>query len=182
MPRLLLPSLRPTPTATTSSKLQIAYFTHHSCSMASSAGVKRGADHLAGSAADTKKPKANGSITAFFGAPKPSGNLNATGDSAGSASTGPMSKFNKEKWVSNLNAEQKELLKLEIDTLHETWLAHLKDELLTKEFLALKRFLKKEIDSGQKIFPPLEDVYSWYAAVSDPSGDGPLFWPAFGLG
>lgn len=70
-------------------------------------------------------------------------------------------KFNKDAWVEKLTDEQKELLKLEIDTLHESWLSVLKDEVVTKEFLDLKRFLKRELDSGKKIFPPMEDVYSW---------------------
>lgn len=60
-----------------------------------------------------------------------------------------------------MTPEQKELLQLEIDTLHESWLAHLKDEVVTPEFLSLKRFLKKERESTVKIFPPEEDVYSW---------------------
>jgi uracil-DNA glycosylase len=77
-----------------------------------------------------------------------------------------VSKFNKEAWVAKLTDEQKELLKLEIDTLHESWLAVLKDEVVTKEFLDLKRFLKQEIASGKKIFPPMEDVYSWYVFPS----------------
>ncbi|KAJ9659795.1 uracil DNA glycosylase [Coniosporium apollinis] len=117
--------------------------------------LKRKAADLA--AADAKKPKANGSITSFFGQPKPV---------AGTASTNPAkgpvpSKFDKDAWVAKLSDEQKELLKLEIETLHESWLAHLKDEVVSKEFLELKRFLKKEIESGKKVFPPLEDVYSW---------------------
>jgi uracil-DNA glycosylase len=45
-------------------------------------------------------------------------------------------------------------------------LAHLKDEIVTKEFLDLKRFLKKEVESGQKVFPPSKDVYSWYVPQS----------------
>jgi uracil-DNA glycosylase len=53
-------------------------------------------------------------------------------------------------------------LKLEIDTLHESWLGQLKDEVTSPEFLSLKRFLKAELASGKKIFPPMEDVYSWY--------------------
>jgi uracil-DNA glycosylase len=110
--------------------------------------LKRKAAEIA--TAEAKKPKANGSITAFFGAPKPSG---------ASASAAP--KFNKDAWVKTLTPEQKELLKLEIDTLHESWLAHLKDEVVSKEFLDLKRFLKKEWESGVKIFPPKEDIYSW---------------------
>jgi len=60
---------------------------------------------------------------------------------------------------------------LEIDTLHESWLAQLKDDIITKEFLDLKRFLRQEMDSGKKVFPPMEDVYSWYESLrfSQPS-------------
>lgn len=63
--------------------------------------------------------------------------------------------------MASLTPEQKDLLQLEIDTLDESWLAHLKDEVVSPEFLNLKRFLKKEKDSGAKIFPPEEDIYSW---------------------
>ncbi|KAI9850332.1 MAG: uracil DNA glycosylase [Thelocarpon superellum] len=109
-----------------------------------------------------KKAKADGSITSFFGAPKSTAATNATlGVSSSPVSTPATVKFDKEKWVEKLTAEQKELLKLEIDTLHESWLAHLKDEVLTKEFLDLKRFLKAEVQAGKKVFPPAEDVYSW---------------------
>ena len=52
-------------------------------------------------------------------------------------------------------------MKLEIDTLDPSWLAHLREDVLHNEFLELKRFLQREIDSGTKIFPPLEDLYSW---------------------
>lgn len=106
--------------------------------------AKRDASHLA-AAATAKKPKQNGSITSFFGAPKVK-----------------VTKFDKSKWVATLTQEQKELLQLEIDTLHESWLAHLKDEIVTKEFLDLKRFLKKQRESGVTVFPPPEDIYSWY--------------------
>lgn len=61
------------------------------------------------------------------------------------------------------------LLGLEIETLHESWLAQLKDEVLTKEFLELKRFLKAEHDKGEKIFPPAPDVYSWCVVQSSQS-------------
>jgi len=115
------------------------------------ANLKRKAADLA--AAEAKKPKANGSITSFFAAPKPV--------ASSSSSAPPVIKFDKQKWLEKLTDEQKELLKLEIETLHESWLAHLKDEVLTKEFLALKRFLKKEKEDGKTIFPPMEDVYSW---------------------
>ncbi|KAJ5172246.1 Uracil-DNA glycosylase [Penicillium capsulatum] len=117
--------------------------------------LKRNADHLSAAGADKKKPK-GGSIMSFFGAPKPK----APDAQAAEAPARPSS-FNKEKWVASLTPEQKELLQLEIDTLDESWLAHLKDEVVTTEFLNLKRFLKKEKDSKTKVFPPEEDVYSW---------------------
>lgn len=123
-----------------------------------SPALKRKADISASSPAESKKPK-GGSITSFFGAPKPKpGNTQS-----GNASSPPRpTSFNKEKWVASLKPEQKELLQLEIDTLDESWLAHLKDEIVTPEFLNLKRFLKKEKDAKAKVFPPEEDVYSWY--------------------
>ena len=74
-------------------------------------------------------------------------------------------KFDKEAWVERLSQEQKDLLALEIFSLHETWLAVLKDEILKPEFLELKRFLKREREAGKTIFPPAEDVYSWYVCL-----------------
>jgi len=117
---------------------------------------------------DAKKPKANGSITSFFGPPKTvSTTTKVTGttieklpSSPATAST-PVKKFDKEAWVKTLSDEQKDLLALEIGTLHESWLKELKDEVTSKDFLELKRFLKKEHEAGKKIFPPAEDVYSW---------------------
>lgn len=73
----------------------------------------------------------------------------------------PLPKFDKGKWVEKLTPEQKDLLALEIASLDETWLSQLKDEIVTKDFLDLKRFLKKEHENGKKIFPPAADVYSW---------------------
>ncbi|KAJ5536793.1 Uracil-DNA glycosylase [Penicillium frequentans] len=119
--------------------------------------LKRNADHLSTPASDTKKPK-GGSITSFFGVPKPK--VLSTQDN-GVAPAARSNSFSKERWVSSLTAEQKDLLQLEIDTLDESWLAHLKDDVTTPEFLNLKRFLKKEKDSKAKVFPPNEDVYSW---------------------
>ncbi|RDW73273.1 uracil-DNA glycosylase [Coleophoma cylindrospora] len=113
------------------------------------------------SPSEIKKPKANASITSFFGPPKTvSSSTKATGTSTETIDAAP-TKFDKEKWVAKLTAEQKELLKLEIDTLHESWLSQLKDEITGKDFLELKKFLKRELDSGKKVFPPMEDVYSW---------------------
>lgn len=102
---------------------------------------------------DAKKPKANGNIASFFGAPKPK--------PVDTSAPAPAVKFDKQKWVNGLTPEQKELLKLEIETLDSSWLALLKDEVTSREFLELKKFLDKETSAGKKWFPPAEDVYSW---------------------
>jgi hypothetical protein len=128
--------------------------------MSTTTSRKRDADHLSNSDIDVKKPKGNGSITSFFGLPKPRTPVAPGLVNTSQTSTSP--KFNKARWVAGLTTEQKDLLKLEIETLDESWLAHLKEEVLTKEFLNLKRFLKTEIDSGAQIFPPLGEVYAWY--------------------
>jgi uracil-DNA glycosylase len=121
------------------------------------------------SPADLKKPKKNADLTSFFGAPKvvPSGGGKPVSLTSGAATVEDLQpvKFDKEKWVSSLKEEQRQLLKLEIDTLDSSWLAVLKDEIVTPGFLDLKRFLQKEIDAKQKIYPPLEDVYSWYVEL-----------------
>lgn len=117
---------------------------------------KRKAD--AAAANDAKKAKKDSSLTSFFGPPKITSSVSSTPPEAQGAVP---PKFDKEKWIATLNDEQKDLLKLEIDTLDLTWLAALKDELTTPSFLALKRFLKKEIEIGKKVFPPLPEVYSW---------------------
>ncbi|KAL9632855.1 MAG: hypothetical protein Q9164_005052 [Protoblastenia rupestris] len=82
-------------------------------------------------------------------------------DTPQTAPATPASKFDKAKWVEKLTQEQQDLLALEIETLDDSWLAQLKDEVMSKDFLALKRFLKSEHDAGKKIFPPAPDVYSW---------------------
>lgn len=141
--------------------------------MSSSSSLKRKASSLV---PDAKKAKQDGNIMSFFGAPKAAANARpasstangtngATKPAAVAAAEAPAEvpapKFDKDKWLAGLTAEQKDLLKLEIDTLHESWLALLKDEIVTKEFLELKRFLQKETAAGRKWFPPAEDVYSW---------------------
>lgn len=104
--------------------------------------------------ADSKRPKANGSITSFFGgAPKPA--------AAASNVAAAAPKFDKQKWIASLKPEQKKLLQLEIDTLDDSWLAHLKDDITAPDFLNLKKYLEKETAGGRKWFPPAEDVYSW---------------------
>lgn len=112
---------------------------------------------------DAKKPKADGSITSFFGKPKTTSS--STSSSASAAPAPPTVKFNKDQWVAKLTDEQRELLKLEIDTLHESWLAHLSDEVLSSSFLDLKRFLKREKEKGVTIYPAEQDIYSWYVTA-----------------
>jgi len=120
--------------------------------------LKRKAE-LTAAANDPKKAKKDSSLTSFFGPPKVVSS--STNGTSSSEAQGAAPKFDKEKWVASLNAEQRDLLKLEIDTLDPTWLAHLKDEIVTPGFLNLKRFLKREIDAGKTIFPPMDEVYSW---------------------
>ncbi|RMY75462.1 hypothetical protein D0863_02567 [Hortaea werneckii] len=129
--------------------------------------LKRKATDLAADAA--KKPKANSAITSFFSQPKPNPPTSSTnpavphtnGDAAPDAEASQPVKFDKDAWVAKLTPEQKELLKLEIETLHESWLGALKEEVVSKEFLDLKRFLKRELETDKKVFPPSDDIYSW---------------------
>ncbi|KAK4192607.1 putative uracil-DNA glycosylase [Podospora australis] len=112
-----------------------------------------------------KKTKQDGNIMSFFGgasnssAKEPPTTPERKTAAAPLEAAGP--KFDKEKWVATLTDEQKKLLQLEIDTLHESWLVHLKDEIVSKEFLDLKRFLEREYAAKKQIFPPKEDIYSW---------------------
>lgn len=107
----------------------------------------------------TKKARA---ITSFF-APLGAASSSAPADSAPNASTSTRPKFDKERWASKLSDEHKSLLQLEINTMEQSWFRALKDELITPEFLSLKRFLRNEKDGGKTIYPPEEDIYSWYA-------------------
>ncbi|CAK7198673.1 uracil DNA glycosylase [Sporothrix eucalyptigena] len=126
------------------------------------ASLKRKAGAELAAAADPKKAKqGQSSLMSFFNAPK---GVPAATSAAASTSTAHFQatpKFDKAKWVAKLTKEQQQLLKLEIDTLGESWLAVLKDELITPSFLDLKRFLSREHTAGRKIFPPPADVYSW---------------------
>ncbi|KAK6459656.1 uracil-DNA glycosylase [Scheffersomyces xylosifermentans] len=67
--------------------------------------------------------------------------------------------FIKDEWLASLTAEQKQLLDLEISTLHISWLAALHKELTKPYFLNLKRFLATQ--RGVKVFPPEDQIYSW---------------------
>ena len=148
------------------------HFFHLNCFLMASkttttASGKRDANHLSAPTADSKKFKSNTSITSFFGVPKPKNTVDSkrtvsSSSSSSLSSSFSTSNFNKEKWVASLSPEQKDLLQLEIQTLDDSWLAQLKDEVTSPEFLSLKRFLKQEKQSGATIFPPENEIYSWY--------------------
>ncbi|KAK6361408.1 uracil DNA glycosylase [Orbilia blumenaviensis] len=103
--------------------------------------AKRKATDSASSATE-KKPKAS-TITGFF-----------------SAAPGSKTPFDKQAWANKLKPEQRELLKLEIDTMDASWLAVLKEALLEPSFLKLKAFLKEEFKAN-RVYPPANEVYSW---------------------
>lgn len=111
--------------------------------------------HIKRKAADTTStaPKKARSITAFFGS--------SAGASSSSTPSSPVLKFDKQKWVSKLSDEQRSLLSLEINTMHDSWLGALKEELVTPDFLSLKRFLQSEKEQGKRVYPPEGDIYSW---------------------
>lgn len=113
--------------------------------------VKRKAADTATTASKKARP-----ISSFF---VPSGASSSTSNQVPNSSA--VSRFDKQKWVSELSDEQRSLLRLEIDTMHVSWLGALKEELVTPDFLSLKRFLQSEKEKGKKIYPPEEDVYSW---------------------
>ena len=114
------------------------------------------------SQASTKAPASNTPpVTASIFNKKADAAAAASALSTSSSSSVPGSKFDKQKWIDSLNAEQKDLLALEIEHLHESWLGPLKDEVTSSSFLDLKRFLKREHEAGKQIFPPAADVYSW---------------------
>jgi uracil-DNA glycosylase len=106
-------------------------------------------------AAPATSAKKSRSITSFF-VPKPASDGTADGSSSSLPTALP--KFNKEAWVSSLSKEQKSLLTLEIETMDDSWLAVLKDELVSDKFLSLKKFLSEEKGA---IYPPRKDIYSW---------------------
>jgi len=116
-------------------------------------GFKRKAADTAAKSSPEKKAR---SITSFFGQPT----------RVASKAAKPLEKFDKAAWIESLNAEEKDLLKLEIDTLETSWLSVLKDTIKEKYFLDLKRFLRKEKESGQTVYPKEEDIYSWLVSIS----------------
>lgn len=67
--------------------------------------------------------------------------------------------FNKAAWIGTLTPEEKQLLSLEINTLHITWLTFLHKELTKPYFIKLKKFLRAQ--AGKTVFPPPGRIYSW---------------------
>lgn len=103
-----------------------------------------------------KKVK-SAAITSFF---KKDGVSHSSTPRTAAPSLTPDTPFDKSEWVTQLEPAQKELLALEIDTLHESWLSALHQELTKPYFLRLKEYLAKERKT-QVVFPPDKDIYSW---------------------
>ncbi|KAI0599957.1 uracil-DNA glycosylase-like protein [Biscogniauxia sp. FL1348] len=126
----------------------------------SSPSLKRKSEGPLSSTDANKKAKGNASITSFFGPPKTGAGRSGPASSPSTEAAAAAS-WDKAKWVATLTPEQKKYLALEIQTLHPSWLQHLRDEITSPEFIALKKFLDSELKNGKKVFPPREDVYSW---------------------
>lgn len=114
---------------------------------------KRAAQTIADASAKKLKPSA---ITSFF-----KKDAVVVSSTPRSVTTVPSTPFDKAAWIAKLNDKQRELLQLEIDTLHDSWLSVLHQELTQPYFIKLKEFLAKERKSSTAIFPPEKDVYSW---------------------
>ncbi|OLL24844.1 Uracil-DNA glycosylase, partial [Neolecta irregularis DAH-3] len=101
---------------------------------------------------DPSKKLKQGNLSGFF--------KSGSSSPAATKST-KASRWNKHEWVQGLTEDQKVLLKLEIDTLHESWLAELHGDLTKDYFLQLKRFLSSEKQSKNTVYPQDADIYSW---------------------
>lgn len=95
--------------------------------------------------------------------PKPAAISNtsgpANGEEADYAAICAHFNFKKQEWVNSLAPEERQLLTLEISTMHISWLAALHKELTKPYFLKLKRFLHSQ--SGKTVFPPPGHIYAW---------------------
>ncbi|KAI8086312.1 uracil-DNA glycosylase-like protein [Halteromyces radiatus] len=65
------------------------------------------------------------------------------------------------KLFDGLDDETKNLLHLEMTTMHQEWLKVLRPELTKPYFIKLKKYLKQELLNKQVIYPPAKDIYSW---------------------
>src|SRR6266576_2208807 len=91
-------------------------------------------------AAEDENRKKSRAITSFF-------------QGTGGTAIAPVVKFAKDAWAATLTESQKRLLRLELETMHVSWLAELKDVLITPQFLSLKEFLEKEKKEKRTVFP-----------------------------
>ena len=73
----------------------------------------------------------------------------------------PVIDFDKDAWAETLTGGQRRLLQLELETMHVSWLAELKDVLITPQFLSLKEFLEREKKEKRIVYPAEADIYSW---------------------
>ncbi|KAK7205581.1 uracil-DNA glycosylase-like protein [Myxozyma melibiosi] len=130
----------------------------------STVAKRKGAELSSGEAKKTRP------LTAFFkpATAKAEVSFSSSSTSSSSTSSTPPSTpsttptpFDREKWSASLTPEQRDLLDLEINTMHPSWLAALHKELTQPYFLSLKKFLLSEDTSHQKILPPARDVYAW---------------------
>lgn len=112
---------------------------------------KRAATDLAASSAKKAKSAA---ITSFF---KKDG---VTQSSTPRAAAEPVKPFDKSAWLDSLSQRHRDLLRLEIESMDETWLSVLHQEFTKPYFLKLKEFVARE-RASQTVFPPEKDVYSW---------------------
>ncbi len=97
-------------------------------------------------------------ITSFF---KKAGVVGHAGPKDLNTTTTTDTTFNKQEWINNLSPENKTLLKLEIETIDDSWFQVLSKEFTKPYFLNLKKFLKTEFKGKTPIFPPSNDIYSW---------------------
>lgn len=100
-------------------------------------------------------PKKARAITSFFVA------KGAKDGGGGVSADGLVSNFDVDAWAKTLTDEQRRLLKLELETMHVSWLGALKEVLVTEQFLGLKKFLEEEKEAGKTIYPVEQDIYSW---------------------
>ena len=106
--------------------------------------------------------KKSRAITSFFsGAGEESRKKPRAATPVLSGAGDPVIDFDKDAWAETLTEDQKRLLQLELETMHVSWLAELKDVLITPQFLSLKEFLEREKEEKRIVYPAEADIYSW---------------------
>lgn len=105
-------------------------------------------------AAQEEGRKKSRAITSFFSG-------TGGGSGGGGTATTPVINFDKDAWAKTLTESQRRLLRLELETMHVSWLAELKDVLITPQFLSLKEFLEREKKDKRTVYPAEADIYSW---------------------